>query len=151
MSSEKEIVVRIRWLLWAMMWQTLFGTPPCLPLWQLIFLGTETGYLITVSLRFFSFLLLPFTCFWGFRPSPPSCLYFSLFFNNTTYWKGGRGWGSGCQPSWDASVSPWYLTFLLPYQKKDKKNIFLFKKTTHLVINLKNECTDTLKYIGCTI
>jgi len=25
------------------------------------------------------------------------------------------------------------------------------KKTTHLVINLKNECNGTLKYIGCTI
>jgi len=31
------------------------------------------------------------------------------------------------------------------------KKIFIFKKTTNLVINLKNECTGTLKYIGCTI
>ena len=31
-----------------------------------------------------------------------------------------------------------------------KKNIFFFKKTTHLIINLKNECTGTLKYIGYT-
>jgi len=31
------------------------------------------------------------------------------------------------------------------------KKIFIFKKTTNLVINLKNECTGTLKYIRCTI
>jgi len=31
-----------------------------------------------------------------------------------------------------------------------KNNIFL-QKTTHLTVNLNNECTDTLKYIGCTI
>ena len=31
-----------------------------------------------------------------------------------------------------------------------KENIFL-QKTTHLANNLKNECTGTLKYIGCTI
>ena len=31
-----------------------------------------------------------------------------------------------------------------------KNNIFL-QKTTHLTVNLNNECTGTLKYIGCTI
>jgi len=31
------------------------------------------------------------------------------------------------------------------------KKIFSFKKTTNLVINLKNECIGTLKYIGCII
>ena len=31
------------------------------------------------------------------------------------------------------------------------KKIFFFKKTTHLTINLKSECTDTLIYIGCTV
>jgi len=29
--------------------------------------------------------------------------------------------------------------------------MFFFKKTTHSAVNLKNECTGTLKYTGSTI